>query len=297
MNPVGLVDVIVVAYRSGPALADLLASFELHEGSRGACLVHVVNNGPEEPQLTEWARKGRLQLYQNSWNQGYARAVNRVLASCRGDFTLIVNPDVRWTMPMVESLCRFMKEHEKVGIVGPKILNEDGTLQGSARSFPTWNTALFGRSSFMTRFFPSNALSRANVRDEELAGRGSYASVDWVSGACLFVRRQAVEEVGGMDERFFLYWEDADWCRRMWAAGWQVVYWPKVSVVHTGGVSSRERAFASLTAFHRSAVHYYVKYRSRDLQWADPLVAGALGLRLLGLLGWKMVQKLNAPKN
>lgn len=288
------VDVIVVCYHSVPFLVRFLDSFEQHEGNRPECLIHVVNNGPADPRLFQWAQSGRIRLYQNSTNLGYARAINKVLASTQAPYALILNPDVLWTMPIVDKMCALMEQEVRVGIIGPKILNEDGTLQGSARSFPTWNTALFGRTTLMTRLFPGNAFSRANVRDEDLSKQGGYASVDWLSGACLFVRRQAIQDVGGMDEGFFLYWEDADWCRRMWAGGWQVIYWPEVSVVHTSGVSSRVRAFGAATAFHRSAWRYFLKHRPRHWQWADPLVAGALGLRLLGVLGIKTVQTWRA---
>lgn len=284
-----LVDVIIVCYRSASTLNRLLISFEVHERRRESCLVHVVNNGATDARLSRWSEEKRFRLYQSRKNLGYARAVNGVLKQTSAPYVMLLNPDVYFTMPLVDKMYSLMEAHSQVGILGPKILNEDGSLQGSARSFPSWTTALFGRSSMATRLFPGNALTRANVLDEPLCRRDGCSEVDWVSGACLFVRRKAIEDVGGMDERFFLYWEDADWCRRMWNEGWKVMYWPHVHVVHTGGVSSRQRAVSSAVAFHRSALHYYVKHRPPQQQWLDLLVAWGLGLRLLGVLGLRLL--------
>ncbi len=280
-----LVDFITVHFRTVPALCNLMRSLDLHERAFHAYGVHVANNGAPEPLLNSWARQGRIHLHQNEMNQGFARAVNRVMNATHAPYIMLMNPDTWLVSPIMERMCAFMEAHRRVGIIGPRILNEDGSLQGSARAFPDFSTAFFGRSSLWTRLAPDNRLSRRNVLDRRLCDGGSFSPVDWVSGACMFVRRDAVRDVGGLDERFFLYWEDADWCRRMWSHGWQVVYWPEVAVVHVGGVSSSQDSFGSLLAFHRSALRYHLKHRSRKWAWSDGLVGCFLGLRLLGLMG------------
>ncbi len=163
--------------------------------------------------------------------------------------------------------------------MGPQILDRDGSVQGSARAFPTPLTGLFGRSSFLTRFFPNNSLTRKNI----LTTRSDCKTpmeVHRVSGACMVVRRKAVDDVGLMDERFFLYWEDADWCKRMRDKGWKVVYFPRASVVHYVGVSSAQAFMRSTVEFHKSSYRLFDKYSKPPLRFLRPLAIAGLSLRL-----------------
>ena len=109
--------------------------------------------------------------------------------------------------------------------------------------------------------------------------RGKTIPVDWVSGACMIVRREAAADVGLLDERFFMYWEDADWCRRIKSAGWQVVYFPAATIVHAAGKSSDKRRMGASLAFHLSAYRYYAKYAAWPLSMLNPVVFMALALR------------------
>lgn len=279
-----LVDVLVVHYRTVPALRRLLSSLEFHEKVFFRYGVHVANNGPPDPMLNAWALQGRIHLYQSPTNEGFARGINRLIRATRAPYLMLINPDAWLVSPVMGRMCAFMESHRRVGILGPRVLNEDGSFQGSARAFPNFSTVFFGRSSVWTRLFPTNRGSCRNVLDRVLSERASFSPVDWVSGACMFVRRDAVGQVGGLDERFFLYWEDADWCWRMWRHGWQVVYWPEVTVFHRGGGSRGHNSLGALVAFHRSALRYYTKYRHQRWSWADGAVGGLLGLRLMGLL-------------
>jgi hypothetical protein len=108
--------------------------------------------------------------------------------------------------------------------------------------------------------------------------------VDWVSGACMVVRRKALDDVGLMDERFFMYWEDADWCRRMWHSGWKVVYFPQATVVHYVSVSSRKLLTRSTFEFHRSAYHLFKKYATLSSRFLLPLVIFSLSVRAMTVL-------------
>jgi hypothetical protein len=122
-------------------------------------------------------------------------------------------------------------------------------------------------------------MSRRNLPARDPADT-TPVEVDWVSGACMCVRRDAFEAVGGLDEGFFLYWEDADFCRRLKHAGWRTMYVPTAGAVHVGGRSSRHAADASLEAFHRSAFRLYRKHAGRAAQLLAPLVYAGLRLRL-----------------
>jgi GT2 family glycosyltransferase len=134
----------------------------------------------------------------------------------------------------IEASIRFIDQNDNIGIMGPMIFDEDGGVQGSARSFPTILTSLFGRNSPITKIFPNNSITRSNILTNQSDGK-TPMEVDWVSGACMVVRREAMQAVGGFDERFFLYWEDTDLCKRIRDAGWKVVYFPAAKVIHSVG--------------------------------------------------------------
>jgi glycosyltransferase involved in cell wall biosynthesis len=178
-----------------------------------------------------------------------------------------------------EPILNYMEEHPQVGIVGPKILNRDGSVQGSARVFPTPLTSLFGRNTLLSRWFPNNLITRRNVLTIRSDGI-TPMEVDWVSGACMVVRREAVDDVGLMDERFFLYWEDADWCRRMWNKGWKVVYFPQDSIVHYVGVSSTQAFLRSSFEFHTSSYKLFEKHNKASFWFMKPLAITGISLRL-----------------
>ncbi|NVM27039.1 MAG: glycosyltransferase, partial [Desulfobacterales bacterium] len=182
-----------------------------------------------------------------------------------------------------EPILRYMEQHPYVGIVGPKILNHDGSVQGSARTFPTPLTGLFGRSSVLTRFFPNNPFTRANILTTRSDGK-TPMEVDWVSGACMVVRRKALDDVGLLDERFFMYWEDADWCRRMWRKGGKVVYFPQASVVHYVGASSGQAPLRSIFEFHKSSYRLFEKYNKAPVWFMKPLAIAGISLHLLYVL-------------
>jgi len=153
----------------------------------------------------------------------------------------------------------FMNENPDVAIAGPKVLDEDGTIQGSARSFPTILTSIFGRKSPLTILFPNNSITRENILTGKSDGINPYP-VDWVSGACMILRRDALARIGTFDEHFFMYWEDADICRRAKDAGYQVIYYPKPEVYHLVGKSSDTKPFFSILHFHRSCYCLFKKY-------------------------------------
>ena len=162
----------------------------------------------------------------------------------------------------MRQLIQELNRHPECALVGPRVLEADGTLQGSARGDPSMLTGLFGRATLLTRLLPGTRAARRNVRtDIEPSGGG--VEVDWVSGACMLVRREALAAVGGFDERDFLYWEDADVCRRLRDRGYTVRYVPAATMIHqTGGSSQTVRPLA-VRAFHRSAYLYYSTHVAR----------------------------------
>jgi GT2 family glycosyltransferase len=275
------VDIVIVNYRSYSELERCLASLE--SSRRHLRHVAVIDH---ESNLSEAARLAAMfpwaQIVERATNEGFATGVNLGAAQSTAPFILLLNPDCVARDDTIDRLLQYARARPDAGVVGPRILNGDGTLQGSARRFPGLSTLVAGRSSWLTRRFPNNPLSRHNLPN--LAGQTAALDVDWVSGACMLVRRTAFEAITGMDERFFLYWEDADLCRRLGNSGWRTVYFPGATIVHVGGRSSIHVYRESLVAFHKSAFFLFRKHASWPAQIFAPAVLVVLQIRLRLLL-------------
>jgi len=252
------IDIVIVNYNSTDYLLRCLESIENNLNGLVANIIIYDNASVDNPErITN--QFSDVSLIVNRFNIGFSAAVNRAFQKCFSPFVLLLNPDSIIKDGFFEPIIGFMERHHEVSVVGPKVMNEDGTIQGSARAFPTLLTGLFGRRSFLSRLFPNNRFTRGNIIKMSLNG-GTPMEVDWVSGACMLIRRKAIEDVGGMDERFFMYWEDADWCRRMWQKGWKVVYFPLSTIVHFVGASSNTLPLKSTVEFHKSSYRIYKKY-------------------------------------
>jgi GT2 family glycosyltransferase len=272
---------VIVNYRSYEELTRCLASLE---PSRG--VLNRVTVVDHESDVAAAARVSSrfpwVTMVERTANEGFATGVNLGVRSSSAPFLLLLNPDCVADGEAIAGLVTFAESAPDAAVIGPRILNADGSVQGSARRFPGLSTFVAGRSSWLTRAFPNNPLSRWNLPG--LADASGSMCVDWVSGACMLIRRSAFEQVGGMDERFFLYWEDADLCKRLAQRGWRVLYFPAVAVTHVGGRSSIHAYRESLAAFHASAYILFRKHSSLVLQVFAPLVYVVLQVRLRALL-------------
>ena len=276
-----LVDVAIVNYRSYDELVRCLASLEPHLGLLGS--VTVIDHESDVAEASRISsRFPWTQIVERSTNEGFATGVNLGARRTRAPFIMLLNPDCVVDSDAVTRLLVVRANAARRRHLGPRILNTNGTVQGSARRFPGVSTAVAGRSSWLTKRFPNNPLSRHNL--PALDGRETPLNVDWVSGACMLVRRTAFDQVEGMDERFFLYWEDADLCKRIGEKGWRTVYFPGATVVHAGGRSSIHVYRESLAAFHRSAFFLFRKHARWPARLFTPMVYLALEMRLRGLL-------------
>jgi GT2 family glycosyltransferase len=199
-------------------------------------------------------------LVRNTENAGFGRAVNQGLALARAPLILIMNPDCRLEPGAIATLLRELRRHPDCAIVGPRILDPDGTEQGSARGDPDMLTGLFGRSAALRRLLPGLGVSARNVVPSSDVPPGGSLPVDWLSGACMLARADALRRVHGFDERYFLYWEDADLCRRLRDARQHVRYVPSAAAVHRVGHSSSTVRVPALKAFHASAYLYYATH-------------------------------------
>ncbi len=237
----------------------------------------VVDNDSRDGSREAVARRFPAARYiANDRNLGYARAVNQGLAATTGRYALVMNPDCDVRPGALGALLRCLEARADAAVVGPKILDGAGKLEYSCRAFPDHSTLLFNRYSLLTALFPRNPYSRRYLLLDW--DHASAREVDWLSGACMMVRRRAVERVGPMDEQFFMFNEDVDWCRRFKLAGWKVVYEPAAVVVHHIGASRSKVAPRVILERHRGMIHYFHKHHPAPapVSW---LVDGLLMMR------------------
>ncbi|CAN5529725.1 N/A [soil metagenome] len=270
---------VIVNYESWPHTLRCVKA--LQDTGHGSLEVLVVDNGQEEPPDLPTS----VRMIRNPENAGFARACNQGITASHGDGVVLINPDTLVEGDFFDTLEKFLSDNPKAGIAGPRIVDGCGVLQLSARREMSFLSGLLGRTSFLTRLFPESAVVKRMFPATD--GFSGPTKVDWVSGACMAVRRETLEAVDGLDERFFMYFEDTDLCRRSREAGWPVYYLPQVEVLHlTGASSSKLRAIWLL---HKSAFLYHRKHgRHGPLGLYDVTVF--LGLCARGLV--KLVASL-----
>jgi N-acetylglucosaminyl-diphospho-decaprenol L-rhamnosyltransferase len=268
--------ILIVGYRAYAELDRCLASLSTHEPSVPVVVVDHDADAAAGQALA--ARYPRVTYVPCPTNNGFAAGVNLAARhAAAGTDLLLLNPDCVLSGPVTGQLAAVLNAHPRAGVIGGVLLEPEGTLQRSARRFPDVTTAIAGRTSWLSRHLPGNALSRRN-----LSGRpASPTVVDWVTGAFALIRRATFDAVGGFDQGFFLYWEDADFCRRAGAAGWTTMYAPTTAVMHGTARSSAFVPVKALVAFHRSAWRYYWKHGSWLARAASPVVAAGLCGRFL----------------
>lgn len=266
--------VLIVNYKAYDDLARCLASLFPHLQPDDE--VVVVDYESDAAALATAVDGYRLQTVPRADNLGFAVGVNLAAARTRSPFLLLLNPDTETEMPFLRVLESWMTGHPDVGVTGARVFNANGSIQPSARRFPDLTTLFGGRSTWLTSRFPSNWFSRRN-----LVGLDSDVpvDVDWISGACFMTRRDVFEKLNGFDEGFFLYWEDADYCKRAANAGYRRMYVPTASVRHIGGRSAEYSLARAIHAFHRSAFRMYWKHASLLGRLPAPAIWAGLWLR------------------
>ncbi|KKR84882.1 MAG: Glycosyl transferase family 2 [Candidatus Uhrbacteria bacterium GW2011_GWA2_41_10] len=234
--------------------------------------IFVVDNNPSERlPASLHAEFPEVHILKSEKNIGFASGMNQGMKAAHGRHFLIFNPDMIVLPGSLEHLTAFLDEHPSVGMVGPKLLHPDGTLQFSCYRFMKPITIVYRRLPLIDCLScVSRELKRYLMSDWD---HTSVASVDYLLGACLLVRREAVEEVGGFDPSYFMYFEDQDWCRRFWQAGWEVVYHPEISMIHYHRRETAEggffrQLFRPLTHIQlRSAWRYFRKFRGQPYSY------------------------------
>ncbi len=271
------VSVIVVSWNVWSWLAPCLRSIRQALGRLEGEIIVVDNASTDGTPERVREAFPEVRLLINPANRGFPAANNQGMAVARGRYFFLLNPDTVVLDQAIEELVTFADAHPDVGVVGPQLLNPDGSVQSSRRRFPTFWTALF-ESTWWQPWAPRSILAHYYVLDRP---DHEIQEVDWVTGAAMLVRREVVERVGPMDEGFFMYAEELDWCRRIRQAGWRVFYYPPAKVIHYGGRSSDQVPALQHLAFQRSKIRYFRKHHGT---WA----AAALRAFLIAQYLWQI---------
>ena len=269
-----LVSVVIVSFDVRELLLSALRALY---GSSGVSLEAVVVDNASKDGSADAAATAFPQatVLRNDSNLGFGRASNRGIERSRGEFILLLNPDVMVHPDCVRTLADFLCANPKVGAVSPRLRRPDGSLDlASRRGFPTPRAAFY-RVTLLSRLFPKS--SRFNRYNVGYMPESEVHEIDSGTAACLMVRRSAIDQVGAFDPDFFMYGEDLDLCFRLKLAGWKIFYVPAAVATHIKGASSRQATSAMLREFHRAMWIFHRKHYASDLP------APANGLIWLGI--------------
>jgi GT2 family glycosyltransferase len=230
----------------------------------------VINNGSSILSGDFKNRFPDIRWIENNKNLGFARAINQGIKAARARYILVLNSDTILLPESFLPLIKFMDEHKQTGAAGGKILNPEGIVQPSCRRFPNYLTGLFNRTSWFTRLLPNNPFSKRyllNHWDHENIRR-----VDWVCGAYILFRKEALIHVGYLDENYFMYCEEADWCYRAKKKGWKTYYVPQARLIHSHRCN--EPTPRKIISHHKSMYRFYCKRFRPPLIFQILIVSG-----------------------
>jgi GT2 family glycosyltransferase len=252
------VSVIIVTYNSRSDVEPCLEALKKQTMFDRTEVIVVDNASTDGTPVMVRDRFPWVNLRVSRENVGFSRGVNVGIGEARGRYFVILNPDTVVRADAIEKMCAFMEATPDAGVVGPKLVFHDGNLQYSCRRFYNWKVLLLRRTFFGKIFRNSKAVADHLMMDFD---HESTRQVDWILGAAMMVRREAVQSVGSMDERFFLYFEDVDWCYRMKQKGWGVFYHPDAVIVHNYARDSAQSVInRSFFAHLASLIRYYEKW-------------------------------------
>lgn len=250
------VSVIIVSWNVANLLRDCLNS--IYENSPDVSLEVIVVDSASGDDTVQMVKTHfpQVMLSAQSENVGFTRGNNIGLEMARGRYVFLLNPDTVILGDAIGQMVAYLDAHPQVGIIGPHTLNTDMTHQSTRRRFPTIGTAFF-ESTWLQQYAPRTLLDRYYVCD---IPDDATADVDWVQGSALMARREVYEEIGGLDTRYIMFWEELDWCKRAKLAGWGVVYLGTSKIIHHGGKSTEQAGARKHIHFQQSKLRYYKKF-------------------------------------
>lgn len=283
--------IIILNYNTRQLTMDCLQSVYASTTSYSYEVILIDNNSSDD-SIAHFERNYPVaRLIKNSENVGFARANNQGIHIAQGRYILLLNSDTVVQSDTFDIMLKFMDEHPKVGSAGCKIVLPDGSLDKACRrGFPT-PSASFYYAFGIAKLFPDNP--RFNQYQLGYLDPDDTYEVDCLMGAFMLVRKEVIGQVGVLDETFFMYGEDIDWCYRIKQAGWQIYYVPQTSIIHYKGASSRRKPYKIIYEFHRAMVLFHRKhYRQKYSVFTNGFVYAGIGIKfLLSLLKNKLLKK------
>lgn len=253
----------IVTYRARSLLRDCLLSLVEQPPSCTFEIIVVDNHSQDGIDVMLAAEFPEVRYIENSANLGYTRPINTAMRAAAGRYVVQLNPDTLIKPGAFDVLMVFMEEHPNVGICSPKVLNRDGTLQKQCRRSAARPWDVLTYFTGLARLFPKSPLFSRYL--QTFHAEDETHPVEAVSGSCMVIRRAVLDQVGYLDERFFAYQEDSDFCFRVRKAGWQVYYVPQAQIIHYGGEGgSRVHPYRSVFQWHWSYFLYYRKNLAKD---------------------------------
>lgn len=255
--------IIILNYKTRGLLKQCLKGIQLFDLKLDYEIIVVDNHSSDDTIEMMRNEFPHIKLIASLVNNGHAAGMNLGIKEAKGKYLLLLNTDIAILDNTIRKMYDFMEAHPKAGLSGPKLLNPDGSTQLSCCQFPKFLIPIYRRTPLGKLPFTKKVLRRYLMLDWD---HEETRTVDWILGACMIARKDAVEKVGPMDERFFLYFEDVDWCRRFWQAGYEVYYIAEVELVHYHRRESAENpglkgVFSYPTRIHiASWLKYFAKY-------------------------------------
>ena len=250
--------IIIVNYNSGEELIVCIKSIRRYLSNVSYEIIVIDNNSTDNSrELLKESTMDINKIFLEN-NTGYAIANNYGMEQCKGEYILLLNPDTYIKNNSIKQMIDFLDSKPDVGVLGPLLIDPNGKIQLPSSNFPDLKQQILYMLSCK---FLLNRIARSSEQRVALKLKNPF-DVDWVSGACFMLKRTIYETIGGLDERFFLYAEDVDWCIRIKDSGWKIFCHPSSEVVHIGGVSSKNNIYSLLTARYKSNLYFAKKHFS-----------------------------------
>ena len=286
--------VVIVSWNAKAFLKQCLASIAATKESLSVQVI-VVDNASSDgsPEMVASDFPYAI-LIRNKDNYGFAKANNIGIAECCAHYVCLINSDVKVLPDCLHSMVAFMDGNVRIGLVGPKILNSDGTVQPSVKRLPS-PRRVFAEAVGMDRVRCLHPFFQGT--DVEPRNLNAACVVPVLSGCFWMARHKALSDVGGLDERFFMYGEDNDWCKRYADAGWQVVYFPEAKAIHYGAGSSSNAAVRFFIELKRSQMFYLKKHHGSLGRSIGPvLVFVHCGIRAIGWMFLRVMSRSDSGR-
>jgi GT2 family glycosyltransferase len=281
-----LISVITVSWNTRDLLRECLRSLVSELDGLDAEVFLIDNASHDGSAEMVRCQFPEIKLVANASNRGFAAANNQALKTASGEFVLLLNPDTVVHKGAIRTLLQFMQAHPKAGIVAPQLLNTDGTVQRSCRQFPTFLNMSYELLG-LSRIFANQPIFRQykmldwNHDDER--------QVDQPEGACLLLRKKVIDDVGLLDEGFFMLFEEVDWCYRIKEAGWEIWFTPKAKITHHYGQSIKQVKAKMILSSHRGLYRFWHKHYRGNRWYLDIFAySGLMVLAYVRILSHKI---------